>query len=649
MVKNGFELEFETSPCKQCSRNEIKFNDVEQKIVSELLKNFLQKQIIEEVQHERGEVISHIFLRAKPDGSHRLILNLSNLNEHIEYKHFKMDTFKSVLNLVHKNCYFAKIDIKDAYYHLKARRIDRKFLRFTWQGKLYSFRAMPNGLSSAPRLWTKLLKPFLSSLRKKGHTNSGYIDDILLQSDSFHECVKNIDETVTLMDELGLTPHPEKSIIVPTQIIEFVGYVLNSVNMIVTLPQEKVIKIIKQCKEILQKELITIRELAKLIGKLVATEPAVPYAGLFYKPLEIQKDVELKHSRGDFDNYMKLSDKSIDCLQWWIDNLAQSSRPIITPKPDRVIESDSSMTGYGAYDVTNEIEISGLWTEAEKNKHINYLELKAAFLAIQYICSEVQNEHVQLLLDNAVSIKYITKQGGRKEDLNDLTKEMWLWCVHRNIWLSAFHISGASNVRADALSRQKLNPDMEWMLDYRIFIKVMSVYGMCEIDMFASSKNARLPRFVAFLPDKNAFAVDAFSICWNSYYVYLFPPFSCIGSVLQKMEQDDAEGVLIAPLFSTQPWFTKLLQMVVTQPYLLPKAESILSLPTANIKHPLRKMVLGAFRISGKKSVAAAYQRTLPMLSSIPGAQQHENSMGRISRNGCHFVVRNRLINLAHL
>lgn len=92
MVKNGFELEFETSPCKQCSRNEIKFNDVEQKIVSELLKNFLQKQIIEEVQHERGEVISHIFLRAKPDGSHRLILNLSNLNEHIEYKHFKMDT-----------------------------------------------------------------------------------------------------------------------------------------------------------------------------------------------------------------------------------------------------------------------------------------------------------------------------------------------------------------------------------------------------------------------------------------------------------------------------------------------------------------------------------------------------------------------------
>lgn len=131
MVKSGFELEFETRPCDQCSRNDIKFNDTEQKIVSELLNKFLQKQIIEEVQHESGEVISHIFLRAKPDGSHTLILNLSNLNEHIEYKHFKMDTLKSVLNLVHKNCYFAKIDIKDAYYHLKTRPTYRKYLRFT--------------------------------------------------------------------------------------------------------------------------------------------------------------------------------------------------------------------------------------------------------------------------------------------------------------------------------------------------------------------------------------------------------------------------------------------------------------------------------------------------------------------------------------
>ena len=132
-------------------------------------------------------------------------------------------------------------------------KFDRKFLRFTWQGKLYSFRCLPNGLSVAPFLWTKLLKPVLSTLRKKGHTNSGYIDDILLQSDSFKECITNVTETVSLLDDLGLTPHPEKSVTVPTQVIEFVGFILNSQEMIVRLPPRKIKNIIKHCKDILKK------------------------------------------------------------------------------------------------------------------------------------------------------------------------------------------------------------------------------------------------------------------------------------------------------------------------------------------------------------------------------------------------------------
>ena len=59
--------------------------------------------------------------------------------------------------------------------------------------------------------------------------------------------------------------------------------------------------------------------------------------------------------------------------------------------------------------------------------------------------------------------------------------------------------------------------------------------------------------------------------------------------------------------------------MAVTQPYLLPKPETILTLPGSNIKHPLRKMILGVLKISGKISAVEAYQRTLPVLSSVAG------------------------------
>ena len=73
---------------------------------------------------------------------------------------------------------------------------------------MYQFTCLAQGLSPAPRVYTKLLKPAFSSLRKTGHTNSAYIDDVLLQSDSKAECHSNVEDTVSLLDSLGLTPHP---------------------------------------------------------------------------------------------------------------------------------------------------------------------------------------------------------------------------------------------------------------------------------------------------------------------------------------------------------------------------------------------------------------------------------------------------------
>ena len=47
-----------------------------------------------------------------------------------------------------------------------------------------------------------------------------------------------------------------------------------------------------------------IRHLAKMIGKMVASEPGVDYAALFYKPLEKVKEQQLRINKGNFDCYM---------------------------------------------------------------------------------------------------------------------------------------------------------------------------------------------------------------------------------------------------------------------------------------------------------------------------------------------------------
>ena len=194
---------------------------------------------------------------------------------------------------------------------------------------------------------TKVMEPVFSSLRKDVYISVCYIDDSLLQGETYESCQANVVDTNTLFDSLGLTTHPEKFVVIPTQSIEFVGFVINSVDMTVWLTQRKTEEILKFCNGILKKEQITIREFAQLIGKLVATEPGVMCAPL-YKPLEIQKHVELKLARGNIDAEMTVSRESIRSIEWWMGNLPYQCRPIVLRQPNSIIESDSGNFGFGA-------------------------------------------------------------------------------------------------------------------------------------------------------------------------------------------------------------------------------------------------------------------------------------------------------------
>ena len=79
---------------------------------------------------EKGDFMSSTFTREKWDGSYRMILNLKQLNKHIEYEHFKMESVQSVLNIIRPNCWMASVDLKDAFYTVPIQPDHQKFLKF---------------------------------------------------------------------------------------------------------------------------------------------------------------------------------------------------------------------------------------------------------------------------------------------------------------------------------------------------------------------------------------------------------------------------------------------------------------------------------------------------------------------------------------
>ena len=149
-----------------------------------------------------------------------------------------MDTLSTVINLIRPGVYnfMASLDLKHAYYAIPIAAEHRKYLKFVWGGQLYEFKSLPMaGLTSSPRIFTKIMKPVLASLRQKGYTNGGYIDDFDLQGADFVECCNNVKDMVDLFLQLGFFIHPEKCILTPTQEITFLGFILNSTTMVVYL------------------------------------------------------------------------------------------------------------------------------------------------------------------------------------------------------------------------------------------------------------------------------------------------------------------------------------------------------------------------------------------------------------------------------
>ena len=463
-----------------------------------------------------------------------------------------MESIQNVINVIRPGDYMASIDLKDAFFSVPIYKPHQKYLKF-FLGEFYEFTCMPNGYGPAMRAFTKISKVPFSVLRNRGHISVVFVDDSILFGETYLDCLNNIRDTIELLLSLGFTIHPDKSVLVPSTKITFLGFIVDSVRMTLTLTVEKKLKIKTLCSRVLLMHTIKIRDLAKIIGCLVASFQAVTYGPMYYRHLEQDKILALRMNHFNFEKSTSLSINSQHELQWWIENIDNSFRNIRTPGVDLTIHTDASMTGWGATDGKH--TTNGLWTETERQYHINVLEILAIQFAILSFCEYKKLKHVKIMCDNTTAISYINNFGGIKSKLcNQVAVSTWEWCIKHDIWVSAAHIPGIKNTIADAQSR-KLDDSTEWQLNPCLFKKLVKKFGMPEVDLMASRANRQIDTYVSWHPQPGAKAIDAFSISWKEGLLYVFPPFSIIGQTISKIIQDDSDVILVVPDWNTQYWY----------------------------------------------------------------------------------------------
>ena len=118
------------------------------------------------------------------------------------------------------------------------------------------------------------------------------------------------------------------------------------------------------------------------------------------------------------------------------------------------------------------------------------------------------------------------------------------------------NIPGCLNVIADCLSRPNQPISTEWSLHSEIVNRIFKFWGTPMVDMFATVHNTRLLQFMSPIPEPLALAVDALFQDWQGRSMYMFPPFPLLNKVIQKLRAtQEAEVILIAPWWLSQPWF----------------------------------------------------------------------------------------------
>jgi hypothetical protein len=280
---------------RACKRKQKELSEDEIRMLDAEVQRMLEMNAIAESTRE-DLILSSIYTVPKKNGKRRPVINLRWVNEHIKKIHFKMSTMRDVKQALNKDCWMASIDLTDCFWGLPLSEHDQRACAFHWRGKNYVFRCLPFGLSLSPYFITKLYRNVVEHLQARGHRVIIYIDDILILGNNKSECERSVQAVRSCLQDLGARINEEKSHLMPTQKLEYLGFILDSKQMKIWTPAKKLLNTKKALKTFLRGNLATPREVASVLGKLNSLSDALLPARVHTAAIHDFKEKTLRRS-----------------------------------------------------------------------------------------------------------------------------------------------------------------------------------------------------------------------------------------------------------------------------------------------------------------------------------------------------------------
>jgi hypothetical protein len=575
-------------------------------------------------------VISRVFPVPKKDQRVRLVINLRTINPYVPAIHFKMEGLRSLRDVIRQGDWMVKLDLQDAFHHLPIHPKARPFFRFQWGKVLYEWQAVPFGYRDAPRVFTRVMRAVATAARQLGIRLIVYMDDILVLSHSQEQAIKDRDNLLQLLESFGWSLNIKKCHFIPTQLIDFLGVMVDSQSMKFYLPSKKLdalrARVLAMRLRALKGKRIPLFQLQSLVGHLQSVSDCILPCRLHSNSLiEALRLAQLHH-------YTTLTPLAIKELLWWENNIVKWNGKDIIPTPPKLqFDTDASEKGWGAvhYPIDNSrrIDCQGFFTSVMTS---NTRELTAIQNGVVSLVNRLDwtDSSIRVRTDNQTAMSYINRMGGRSPHLCRIAEEIHAFCFDRKLLLTAEYLPGVENVVADQLSRIG-NDISEQQLNPVIFRLIDRVWGPHTIDACASGSNTQLHNYVSLRTDTGCQYTDIFSRRIPSHEnPWCFPPFPIIGRLLRKIEKENLTLTLIVPVWPNQPWWPMLWPLCQDWPILLPQSQHfLLSWQEGSRRASPTKWSWIALRLSNNTSDHKVFRNQVLMCGS--SATSTENVLAR--------------------
>ena len=282
--------------------------------LEEEVRSMLEKGAIEPSPLSPG-FYSRLFLVPKSSGGWRPVIDLSTLNKLIVKKRFNMETTRTVLQSIRRTDWLVSIDLKDAYFQIPIHPSSRKFLRFVSNKGCYQFKALCFGLTTAPQVFTRVMALVSSVLHLEGIRILRYLDDWLILASSQKGVVQARDRVLMLCSELGILVNLEKSDLVPTQCITYLGMVINVRTFSASPTSKRIENLFRLIEEFLSSDVQVAHCWQVLLGHLSSLAQLVPGGHLRLRSLQL-----ILNSDWDFQDLTFVDDLQDKIVAVFCDN-----------------------------------------------------------------------------------------------------------------------------------------------------------------------------------------------------------------------------------------------------------------------------------------------------------------------------------------